>query len=277
MTDAIHATPSPIGSARASAATDPQTELRKALADRQGSALAKYRAINVGRPGVMALFAYEWRTMLLGPVAGGVGVLARQKLYPKLFAHFGRGVVVGRNVVIRHPHRIHLGDRVVIDDNCVLDAKGDGAADEPAIVIGDDAIIGRNTALTCKGGSIALGEHANISVNCTLISETKLTVGRKTLIAGHCYIIAGGNHGIERVDVPIIDQPRVQRGGVRIAENAWLAASVTVIDGVTIGRDAVIAAGAVVTRDVPAFGVAAGVPARLLRMRGAAATEKERG
>lgn len=241
-----------------------ETEIRRLLRDKHQSALQKYRRLNVGRPGLWPLLRYELLTAGLGNMPGALGLFLRQKLYRRLWKHCGRGVVIGRNVTIRHPHRIVLGNRVVIDDYCVLDGKGNA---DTTIVIGDDAIIGRNTVLSCKGGTIRLGDRTNISVNCTLISETTLDIGPHVLIAGHCYLIAGGNHGLDRTDVPMIDQPSVQRGGVHIAENCWLGAQVTILDGTTIGRDAVIAAGAVVNRSVGEFAIAAGVPAKTVRDR----------
>lgn len=234
------------------------------LKDRSASAVEKYSALNVGRPGWLALLAYEWHTAFLGSIPGAAGFFLRQKLSRGMWGSCGDGVVIGRNVTVRHPHRIHLGDRVVIDDNCVLDAKG---GHDRAIVVGNDTIIGRNTVLSCKGGTIALSERVNISLNCTLISESALSIGTKVLMAGHGYVIAGGNHGLERTDIPILDQPLVQKGGVAIGDHAWLGANVTVLDGATVGRDATIAAGAVVTRPVPDFAIAGGVPARVLRQR----------
>jgi len=238
------------------------TDLRKVLGE--GSAFAKYRVITVGRPSLFAWLKYELLTMLLGPLPGAIGYLLRKMFYKHLLGGMGRGVVIGRGVTLRHPHRIFLGNRVVIDDFAVLDAKGEHTR---AIVIGDDAILGRNSALTCKDGTIRLGNRVNISVNCTLISETQLDIGDRVLIAGHAYLIAGGNHGIDRLDVAPIDQPRVEKGGIHIESNVWLGAGVTVLDGVRIGRDTIVAAGAVVNRSLAAFMIAGGVPARVLRDR----------
>ena len=58
-------------------------------------------------------------------VPGALGLALRKTLYPLLLGACGRGVVFGQNVVLRHPHKIRIGDNVVIDDNCLLDAKGD--------------------------------------------------------------------------------------------------------------------------------------------------------
>jgi acetyltransferase-like isoleucine patch superfamily enzyme len=144
--------------------------------------------------------------------------------------------VIGRNVVIRHPHRIVLGDNVIVDDNAVLDAKGNR---DVSIRIGSDAIIGRNTILSCKqmaeqSGTIELGERANISVNCTLISESRLAIGARVLVAGHVYIIAGGNHGIDRTDIPILEQPMVHKGGVAIEDDCWLGAGAGIAGGILL-------------------------------------------
>ena len=240
------------------------TELRRVLKDPNLSAFKKYMWLTVGRASILALLKFELLTGLLGSLPGAAGLVLRQKLYRSLFGRCGRGVVIGRNVTIRHPHRIVLGDNVVIDDHAVLDAKGDA---DVAIEIGSGSIIGRNTVLSCKGGTVHVGQGTNLSVNCTLISETRLSIGDKVLIAGHCYIIAGGNHGIDRTDVAPVDQPCVQKGGVSIENHCWLGAQVTVLDGVTIKNDTVVAAGAVVTKPTPAFAIVGGVPARVLRDR----------
>lgn len=240
------------------------SDVRRALEGEGGSALSKYRALAVGRKGLWALLKYELAMTLLAPLPGAAGYALRKLFYPYLLGGMGKGVVIGRNVTLRHPHRIRLGEGVVVDDFAVLDGKG---TEECTISVGERSIIGRNTVLSCKDGTIRLGRRANLSVNCTLVSETRLEVGDRVLVAGHCYIIAGGNHGTERVDVPIVDQPRVEKGGVRIHQNAWLGAQVAVLDGVVVGRDAVVAAGAVVNGEVEPFSIVGGVPARLLRHR----------
>jgi acetyltransferase-like isoleucine patch superfamily enzyme len=245
------------------------SELRQLLKDPSVSPLRRYMALVVGRDSLWALLWYELRLLLVSGLPGALGIVLRRILYRRMFHACGRGVVIGRNVVIRHPHRIHLGDHVIIDDNVVLDAKGNR---DVSIHVGSNTIIGRNTILSCKqladqSGTIELAEHVNISVNCTLISESRLTIGARVLVAGHVYIVAGGNHGIDRTDVPILDQPMVHKGGVGIEDNCWIGAHVTVLDGVTIGRDSVVAAGAVVTRPFDPFSVVGGVPAKRLRDR----------
>src|SRR5262245_8109866 len=89
------------------------------------SSRQKYVELVVGRPGLGALIAYEVVTLAAQPVPGALGLALRKALYPALLGSCGRNVVFGQNVVLRHPHKIHIADDVVVDDNCLLDAKGD--------------------------------------------------------------------------------------------------------------------------------------------------------
>lgn len=241
-----------------------QTELQAKLFDRRESAASKYSDLVVGSRELIQIMRFELLIELSSTVPGALGYWLRSKMYPRLLRRAGRGVLFGRNICIRHPGRVSLGDGVVIDDNCVLDGKGDSGE---GIIVGDRVLIGRNTILSCKGGSIEIGDNTNISANCMLMSESRLSIGRNVLIAGMSYIVAGGNHDFSRTDIPIISQACVSKGGVRVEDNCWLGANVTLLDGVTIGRDSVIGAGAVVTKSIPAFAIAIGVPARVIRFR----------
>jgi acetyltransferase-like isoleucine patch superfamily enzyme len=240
---------------------EPDSEIRRLLKDDSLSSLAKYRWLTVGRDSNLALLHYEILMACLAGLRGAAGVYLRSRLYRGLFRSLGRNVVIGRNVTIRHPHRIEIGDGVVVDDNVVLDGKGD----QPCTIrIGAGTIIGRNSMLICKGGTIDLSTHVNVSVNCTMISESSLSLGAKSLVGGHCYLCAGGNHGTDDLEIPIVDQPRASKGGIRIAEDCWLCAQAAVFDGVTVGPHSIVAAGAVVKDSVPPYRVYGGVPAREL-------------
>jgi hypothetical protein len=102
----------------------------------------KYQALVVGRPGLAALAKYELVVMLSQGFAGAIGLALRKIMYPWLLGSCGHGVVFGQHVVVRHPHKIHIGNNVVIDDHCLIDAKGETNL---GIRIGDGVFIGRNT------------------------------------------------------------------------------------------------------------------------------------
>ena len=115
--------------------------------------------------------------------------------------------------MLRHPHKIRIGDNVVVDDNCLLDAKGDS---NQGITIGSGVFIGRNTILSCKNGDIEIEDGANIGFNCELFSASRVRVGRDTLIAAYCYLI-GGDHDATDPSAPVLAQGRVVGGRIASA------------------------------------------------------------
>jgi acetyltransferase-like isoleucine patch superfamily enzyme len=232
------------------------------LTARDTSARQKYSRLIVGRDGWVALAGYELVQLLSQWVPGALGLALRKALYPMLLGSCGRGVVFGQNVVLRHPHKIRIGDDVVIDDQCLIDAKGDTNA---GITIGARTFIGRNTILSCKNGDIVIGEGANIGFNCEVFSAARVELGAYALLAAYCYVI-GGDHDWKDAGTPVLEQGRVA-SGVRVGTGAWLGAGVKVLDGTTIGDDAIVGAGAVVNRDLPPKAIAVGVPARVVGTR----------
>jgi acetyltransferase-like isoleucine patch superfamily enzyme len=232
------------------------------LFDERTSARAKYETLVVGRRGWGALLKHELVTLASQGVPGALGFALRKALYPALLAAAGRGVVFGQNVVLRHPGKIRIGRDVVIDDNCLLDAKGESNG---GITIGDGVFIGRNTILSCKNGDIAVEDGANIGFNCEVFSASRVRIGRRALLAAYCYVI-GGDHDFSDPSEAVLTQGRVSRG-VTVGEGAWLGAGAKILDGVTIGDRAVIGAGAVVRESVPAGAIAVGIPARVISQR----------
>ena len=226
------------------------------------SSRAKYQALVVGRPGLSALLAYELIVTVAQPRAGALGLVLRKALYPLLLGSCGSNVVFGQNVTLRHPHKIHIGSNVVVDDHCLLDAKGES---NRGIRIGDGVFIGRNTILSCKDGDIELGDGANLGFNCEVFSASRVSIGKSVLLAAYSYVI-GGDHDFSDPSKPVLDQARTS-SGVTIGDGAWVGAGAKILDGVTIGEGAIVGAGAVVREDVPASAVAAGVPARVIGTR----------
>lgn len=241
-----------------------KASVQKALLDERKSAFRKYRELFVGKGGFLSLFKYECIMLLCSWVPGALGLFLRKIFYRFILKKVGRGVAFGRNSTIRHPHKISIGNHSFIDDYAVLDAKGE---ENEGIIVGENVIVGRNTILSCKGGSIHLKDYANISANCSLLSETTITVGKYSFLAGHCYLVAGGSHSFSRTDTPIMFQPSLTKGGIAIGDDCWLGASVTVLDGVTLGKGCVIGAGAVVRDSFPDYSVAVGNPARKIKDR----------
>jgi len=237
-------------------------DTQKELIDAEKSKMQKYQQLIVGEKGLWKMMKYELIITLFSWIPGAVGILLRSKLYPKILGQVGRNVVFGANIAIRHPFKIRIGDDVVIDDHCVLDAKGSG---NKGITIGNGVFIGRNTILTCHDGDIVLEDNVNIGFNCVISSLGTIVIKENHLMAAFCYLV-GGDHVADRTDVPILYQGRTAKG-IMLEENIWLGAGVAVLDGSTIGRDSIIGAHAVVTNKIPPYSIAVGAPAKVLRDR----------
>ncbi len=229
----------------------------------KGSPLRAYMGFAVGSQSLLALARYEvvmsWGSVL----PGALGLLFRKIFWPGLLGSAGQGTVWGRGVVLRHPGSMRIGDGVVVDDECCFSAEdcGDGE-----FRIGDQALIGRRCVLSAKGGGITIGPRANLGAGCMMFTAGGISIGADTMLAGGCYVGDGAYEVRGRLDIPMNQQP-VPGEGVVIEEDCWLGAHVVVVGGVRIGKGSVIAAGAVVTRDVPPYTVAAGVPARAVASR----------
>jgi len=228
----------------------------------QQSRVHKYQDLVVGKRGLGSLFKHEIVALSSAWVPGALGLFLRSKSYPWLLGASGRGVAFGSNVVLRHPHKVRLGDGVVVDDNAVLDAKG---TTNHGISIGNNVFLGRNTIVYCQNGDIRIADNVNIGSNCQIFSAGSVEIGANVLMAAYSYIIGGG-HRFDDPDVPIAQQGRKARG-IRVHEDVWIGAGAKIFDGVEIGAGAIIAAGAVVTRDIPERSIAGGMPAQVIRKR----------
>jgi len=230
-----------------------------------GGKLGRYMDLVLGRRSIGKLAVFELVMLCAGRIPGALGIVLRGKLYPLILGSVGRGVVFGAGLTFRHPHKIHVGDGCILDDNCMLDAKG---TTNTGITLEEGVFLGRNSILTCKNGDIILRRNANFGFFCDVFSAGRVEIGADVVIAAYTYILSGGTYQMDRLDVPIAQQYDLSASKpTAVGEGAWLGARVTIIEGVTVGRGAVVGAGSVVNKDVPDLGVAVGIPARTVRMR----------
>ena len=242
---------------------DKSNIIRDKLTQAKDSPLKTYKALTVGDVGWSQFLLYELLTFFLISLPGGLGFLLRKKLYPKFIGKTGSGLILGRNVVIRHPAKIHLHDNVTIDDNCLLDGRGD---DEAGLVLEDGVLINRNCMLQAKSGPIHIGKRSSFGSNSVIVSMSGVDIGDSVLAAGNVYISAGA-YRMDDLSKPIMDQAAYSKGPIVIGDNVWLGTGAVILDGVTIGKNAVVGAGAIVNKDVPENAIVAGIPAKVLKMR----------
>jgi acetyltransferase-like isoleucine patch superfamily enzyme len=173
----------------------------------------------------------------------GMGTMSRLRnlYYRALGLQLGGYVWMRRISISRCWSDITIAAGAALDDGVCLVIGGPPKADK--LVIGTGTYINRYTILD---------------------AHEQLHIGRHVMIGPYCYI-TDADHGTD-ASVSLQAQA-MRRRPVVIEDDAWLGAHVTVLPGVRIGKGAVVGAGAVVTHDVPAMVVAAGVPARVVRRR----------
>jgi len=243
-------------------------QTQEQLKDDRESSWRRYAMFTVGRPAPGALLFYELITGLLCNFPGMPGFWLRQKFYHHIIGSLGKSVIIGRNVTIRGGAKIEIGNHASIDDNVVIDARGENGS----VSIGNGALISRNTILRARNAPLTVGEGTDVGANCILATDSRLEVGKDVLIAAYSYLCAGGNHAYDRTDIPIIRQGFVSRGGVVVGDDVWIGSHAMIMDGVKIGRGAIIGAHSLVTKDISEGSIAFGNPAvpqgNRLRKRG---------
>lgn len=130
-----------------------------------------------------------------------------------------------------------------------------------AFTIGNYAIIEDFSIVNNGLGDVHIGHSSIIGLGSVIIGP--VSIGNEVLLAQHV-AISGSNHGYEAIDVPPRLQPDTCKP-VIVEDEVWIGANSVIVAGVRLGKHCVVAAGSVVTKDVPAFSVVGGNPARVLK------------
>lgn len=207
-------------------------------------------------------------TRSLLEVSGARGLmLLRGQLRRPLMGGVKGFLFVGRNVSIRHAHLLKAGRGVVLDDNVFIDALG-----EWGVRLGDGVTIARGTVIksssvlwtTSKG--FVMGSNSSLGDYSFVGAAGGVKIGSNVL-GGQRLSFHSENHNYDDATRPIREQG-VRREGIVVEDDCWLGSGAIFLDGVTVGRGSVVAAGSVVTRGVPAYSIVAGVPAKVIGRRG---------
>jgi len=173
----------------------------------------------------------------------------RAELYTALlrrdFGHIGNGSIIYPPFHTNDPSEVYIGDGVQVWDGSWIDTFKEykGIEYRPRLEIGDGTYIGRQ-AHVCA---------------CN-----KVTIGRNVVFADSVYV-GDSLHGFEDINTPIMDQQLVCPGPVVIEDEVCLGERVCVMPNVTIGRHSVVGSNSVVTRSIPAYSVAVGSPAQVVK------------
>lgn len=169
--------------------------------------------------------------------------------YYKCFSHWGKGSrLCYRAFILRGLKYISIGEHTTLDTQIQLTAwsKFNGQSFSPKIIIGNNCII---------------RAHAHITAINKIVIGDNLLTGTNVLISDNAH----GKNIIEQLKLPPRQRPLYTKGPVVIGNNVWIGNNACILSGVTIGDGAVIGANSVVTHDVPAYSVAAGIPAKIIK------------
>ncbi|WP_277877459.1 MULTISPECIES: acyltransferase [Cyanophyceae] len=213
-----------------------------------------------------------------------IGLKLRNFFYRSILGRIGTSVLIQPGVEFIRACCIEIGDKVKIFRGTLLESGDQNSR----IYLEEEVSLGRNIYLyaggqnskiclkkrvrldrgvdikVMPGGCIEIGNNTYVGPY-TCLSGSQIKVGKDCLISSHTTIYAS-NHNFADATSPIVSQGDTCKGIV-IEDDCWLGSKVTVVDGVTIGKGSVIGAGAVVTKDIPPYSVAVGVPAKVVSKR----------
>ncbi|MGL4620745.1 GAF domain-containing protein [Chroococcidiopsis sp.] len=192
-----------------------------------------------------------------------MGTAARRKFYPLILRHMGKKVFIQEGVEFLSAEKIELGDEVYLFGNVKLNAWNDNCQ----ILLGDRVAIDRGVDISCAGDNctIEIGDGTFVGPYSCIAGPGNVRIGKDCMVAAHSGIVA--NNHIFADPLQRIRDQGVTKKGIEIGDDCWLGYGVKVLDGVTIGKGSVIGAGAVVTKDLPPYSVAVGVPAKAIDSR----------
>jgi acetyltransferase-like isoleucine patch superfamily enzyme len=195
------------------------------------------------------------------PRSGGLLTLLRfMRRHGMLNLKYGRLVIRLALVKLRLRSRLRLDGLAFMGPGCSLEV-----GPRATLELGRWTWVGHGCKIRSHEGTVSIGAKSVLGQECTISSYQHVSIGRECVIADRVMLI-DFDHGVVEVERPIRLQGIYKRD-VDVGHNCWIGYGACILRGVTIGDNAVIGTSAVVTRDVPANAVVAGVPARILRMR----------
>ena len=175
----------------------------------------------------------------------------------KIYWHFRRYFL--RKKIGAAPHNFYIAKDVTLFNlQCLFMKEGSSVAEN--VYIGP---IVKYAGIEYSP-KIIIGENTHIAKNGSIACIDRVEIGKNVLFARNVHI-TDHSHGYEDINHPITPQPLISKGPVIIEDDCWLGFNCEILSGVHIGKHCVVAARAVVTKDVPPYSIVAGNPARVVK------------
>ncbi|MCU0567681.1 MAG: acyltransferase [Oculatellaceae cyanobacterium Prado106] len=202
-------------------------------------------------------------TGFIGAIPTPIGTVLRNLIYPMVFKRFGKSAHIRVNARFVGVEVTEIGNNVRLLGQSNITSRGS------QIFLKDRVSIDRGVEIRMgedQQAHLEIGEDTYIGPYVVIIGPGTIKIGKDCLIAAHASLNSN-NHIFAEQATPIRLQGITCRG-IEIEDDCWLGTGVRVVDGVTIGKGCVVGAGAVVTRSLPPYSIAVGVPARVIGQRG---------
>ena len=175
---------------------------------------------------------------------------------------------MGDNADIQPTAHFEYASRISIGNHCRVARQAIVRAnteDTKGICLGDRVSLLESTLISANRGHVTIGDNSWLGPNSVIYGNGGVDIGEDVLIASHC-VINTVSHNFNRLDIPMNEQ-EINCEPVVIENDVWIGTGTTILQGVRIGHGSIIGAGAVVTRSIPPFSIALGVPARVTGSR----------
>jgi len=175
--------------------------------------------------------------------------------------------MIGKGVTIRQASYIHVGKNFIAQDHCEINGLSQkGLVFGDKVTIGSYAIIRPTNLYGGEAGvGLKVGNNSSIGPYSYIGCSGYIEIGDNVMMSPRVSIYSE-NHNFSETDRPMIEQG-VTRSFVIIEDDCWIAANAVILAGVTVGKGSVIAAGSIVTKDIPPYSIFGGNPARIIKSR----------
>ena len=228
-----------------------------------GKTISKLTGIDLGNR-----FGKNWDLLSSLGVLARMGIWMVRGVWVRWRFGTAKGLfLIGKGVTIRQASYIHVGKNFTAQDHCEINGLS-----QKGLIFGDKVSIGSYAIIrptNLYGGDAGLGlkvgNNSSIGPYTYIGCSGYIEIGDNVMISPRVSIYSE-NHNFSQTDIPMIEQG-VTRSFVKIEDDCWIAANSVILSGVTVGKGSIVAAGSVVTKDVPPLSIVAGNPAQVIRSR----------
>jgi acetyltransferase-like isoleucine patch superfamily enzyme len=182
----------------------------------------------------------------------------RHKRWQLSFEELGANADIQPTAHFEYAAKIRAGNGCSFARQSLVRAN---TAEGMCIRLGDNVSIRENALVSANQGHVSIGDHSWVGANSVIHGNGGVDIGSHVLIASHC-VINTVSHNFDRTDTPMSRQG-LNTDPVVIEDDVWLGTGAVILQGVRVGRGSIVGAGAIVTKSLPPYSIALGVPARV--------------